>query len=169
LFTIYRQVLYWFNMNDEGQPFLDKKCPVYIWEFGDGLNNDIYGFPAIDGQLGGVKVASEQYQVSTSPDTVRRTVSEQEIKYMYANSIANRLQGLSPTCVRAVSCLYTVTPDHQFIIDRHPEHANVILVSPCSGHGFKHSAALGESVAEWVQDGRSKLDLSSFGLARFAE
>ena len=45
--------------------------------------------------------------------------------------------------------------------------SQVILVSPCSGHGFKHSAAIGEAVAEWIVDGRSRLDLGPFGLERF--
>jgi sarcosine oxidase len=70
--------------------------------------------------------------------------------------------------IKSARCLYTVTPDHQFIIDRHPEHSNVLLASPCSGHGFKHSAAIGESLAQWATDGRPAIDLSAFALRRFA-
>jgi sarcosine oxidase len=53
------------------------------------------------------------------------------------------------------------------VVDFHPKHSNVVIVSPCSGHGFKHSAAIGEAVAELVVDGKSTLDLSAFRLARF--
>ena len=61
-------------------------------------------------------------------------------------------------------------PVHQyagsrFVIDRHPYHDSVLIVSPCSGHGFKHSAAIGESVAQLVLDGRSEIDLGPFNLA----
>jgi len=63
--------------------------------------------------------------------------------------------------------LYTVTPDSQFIIDTHPEYSSIIIASPCSGHGFKHSAAIGEALAELATEGKSRLDLSAFSLSRF--
>ena len=63
--------------------------------------------------------------------------------------------------------MYTVTPDSGFVVDHHPEHEHVTLMSPCSGHGFKHSAALGEAVAQVIVDGSSSLDLAPFSLARF--
>ena len=62
--------------------------------------------------------------------------------------------------------MYTVTPDSRFVIDRHPEHENVLVVSACSGHGFKHSPAIGEAVAQLAIGGRSELDLSGFSLTR---
>ena len=67
-------------------------------------------------------------------------------------------------CLRTATCLYTSTEDARFVIDRHPEFPQIVLVSPCSGHGFKHSAAIGEAVTEWVMEGRSRLDLGPFGL-----
>ena len=74
---------------------------------------------------------------------------------------------LGEAATRAKTCLYTQTPDSQFVFDAHPVCARVLIVSPCSGHGFKHSAAIGEAVAERVLDGASRLDLSSFALGRF--
>jgi sarcosine oxidase len=50
------------------------------------------------------------------------------------------------------------------VIDRHPTHEAVLIVSPCSGHGFKHSAAIGEAVAQWVTGGTPVLDLGPFRL-----
>jgi sarcosine oxidase len=61
-----------------------------------------------------------------------------------------------------VSCLYTATPDFRFVIDRHPEMANVIVASPCSGHGFKHSAAIGEALAALARGITPRVDLSAF-------
>jgi sarcosine oxidase len=62
--------------------------------------------------------------------------------------------------------LYTVTADSGFVIDTHPRHPAVIIASPCSGHGFKHSAAIGEALAQVIADGGSAIDLSPFRLAR---
>jgi sarcosine oxidase len=63
--------------------------------------------------------------------------------------------------------LYTTTPDAGFVIDTHPKYPAIILASPCSGHGFKHSAAIGEAIAEIIIDSTSTLDLSRFRIARF--
>jgi len=54
------------------------------------------------------------------------------------------------------------------VIDRHPDHENVLVVSACSGHGFKFTSAIGEIVADLVTNGRSSFDLSPFSLGRFA-
>jgi sarcosine oxidase len=66
--------------------------------------------------------------------------------------------------VRTVPCLYTSTRGSRFIIDRHPDHANVTIVSACSGHGFKHSAAIGEAVAETIATGTTARVLKPFAL-----
>lgn len=167
IFKVHRQVLYWFEPRGNVDQFAPGAFPVFIWIAEAGDNHGIYGFPALDGS--GVKVATEQLVVTTSPETVDRSVTEAEVTAMYRDHVADRLPGLSPRCVKAVACLYTVTPDFGFVIDRHPEHRNVLLVSPCSGHGFKHSAAIGEAVAQLVGDGASGIDLSSFRLTRFAQ
>jgi sarcosine oxidase len=62
--------------------------------------------------------------------------------------------------------MYTDTPDLHFLIDFHPGHKNILLISPCSGHGFKFSAVMGEIVADMAIDGQSKFDLSQFGVQR---
>ena len=74
-----------------------------------------------------------------------------------------------PEPVRTVSCLYTSTPANRFVIDRHPDHRTVLIVSPCSGHGFKHSAAIGEAVAQWATRGTTDIDLSPFRLVAGAQ
>jgi len=77
------------------------------------------------------------------------------------------MAGVTPRVVQAAACLYTVTPDRGFIIDRHPEQDRVFVISACSGHGFKHSAGIGNVVAEKVAEGRSSIDLSPFSVSRF--
>ncbi|HKU63056.1 MAG TPA: N-methyl-L-tryptophan oxidase [Gemmatimonadales bacterium] len=163
-FPVTRQVLYWFAPSGPVEPFLPERFPVFIWE-PVGLPEALYGFPAIDGVAGGVKVASAAYGERVDPDQVRRVVTDEEITAMY-RLVERCFSGISPRCVRSATCLYTVTADAGFVIDRHPEHPQIVLVSPCSGHGFKHSAAIGEAVAEWITEGRSRIDLAPFGLGR---
>jgi sarcosine oxidase len=165
-FKVRRQVLYWFAPNESVAPYEIGRFPIYIWEL-QGRPQAIYGFPAIDGEHGGIKVATAQYETETSPDRVDRSVSEAEMRAMHTY-IAPFLPGFSEKCVKAVVCLYTVTPDTGFVIDTHPDMPRVIIASPCSGHGFKHSAAIGEALSELVVDGKCRFDLGAFRFARFS-
>jgi sarcosine oxidase len=165
-FKVRRQVLYWFAPKGPVAPYEIGKFPIYIWEI-QGRPQAIYGFPATDGARGGIKVATQQYETETTPDDVDRTVSDEEMRAMH-EYIAPYLPGFSEKCVKAVVCLYTVTPDAEFVIDTHPDMPNVIIASPCSGHGFKHSAAIGEALSELAVDGKSRFDLSAFRFARFS-
>lgn len=165
-FAITRQVLYWFDTGASFEQFAPPRFPVWIWELQD-RRNVIYGFPAVDGPAGGLKLATEQYAVTTSADAIARDVDAAERERMYRDLVAPYLPGLGPKCVRAAACMYTATPDFHFLIDRHPRMGSVIIASPCSGHGFKHSAAVGEALAAMALDGRSEMDLTSFTFGRF--
>jgi sarcosine oxidase len=166
-FSVTRQVLHWFQVRAPIERYEAGRFPVFIWEL-QASRQGIYGFPAIDGAGGGVKVASEQNEKRTTPEAVVREVAELESRVMYDTLVAGNLPDLAPDCVRSVACLYTTTPDGHFVIDRHPEMASVIIASPCSGHGFKHSAAIGESLAELALQGGSTLDLGAFTFSRLA-
>ncbi len=165
-FPVYRQVLYWFDVDSPIASFEAPALPIWIWEFGMTPEDFVYGFPAIDGAQGGIKIATEQYLKTADPDLVSREVSEREIAKMYKRYIQPHISGVSETCLKAVTCLYTVTPDHHFVIDVHPDFPQVILASPCSGHGFKHSAAIGEILAQLVTQGRSNIDIGKFSIQR---
>lgn len=162
LFQVHRQVLYWFDVGDSFLDFAPRWFPIFLWIRGQEF---LYGFPAIDGRFGGVKVATE-VDDPVDPDTVDRNVSESEKKEM-SDKIRMFLPGLTSNCLRAKACLYTETSDRHFIIDYHPEMANVIIASPCSGHGFKHSLAIGQVLAEMAIDGKTSFDISHFSLNRF--
>ena len=165
-FKVYRQVLYWFDIDDKQcyEPLRD--MPVYIWVYGTGEADMMYGFPAINGPNGGIKLAAEQYATPTSPHEVVREVGEQEIDEMYVQTVEGKFPGIGRKCLKAKACMYTVTPDYKFVIDFHPEHENVIIASPCSGHGFKHSAATGEVLSQLVTTGKSPIDISRFSIQR---
>lgn len=166
LFRIYRQVLNWFALRPDAIDHSPGVMPVFIWGLSDG--NAFYGFPEVDGEHT-IKVATEQLEVTTSADAASMDVDESESRSAYDASIGPRLPAITAQCVRAARCLYTVTPDANFVVDEHPDLPGVLLVSPCSGHGFKHSAGLGEAIAQLVTTGTSDADLSPFRIGRFSE
>jgi sarcosine oxidase len=94
-------------------------------------------------------------------------VSGFETQAFYDRYVKEQFPHLTNKCVKAATCMYTDTPDARFVIDFHPNHQNVIVASPCSGHGFKHSAAIGEVLSQLTQTGKSDIDISKFSLSRF--
>ena len=164
-FKVIRQVMYWFDIEKSFHHFTPEKFPIFIWEV-QGKHKGIYGLPAINGPQGGLKIASEQYETTSTPQTINREVSQREIRDMYEELVAPYVTEVAPKCVKAATCIYTVTPDAGFVIDYHPKHPNVVIASPCSGHGFKHSAAIGELLSEMVMDGMTRFDIGKFRLNR---
>ena len=163
--AVHRQVQFWFATEQHATDHAD--LPVFIWLHGTAPGAHFYGFPAIDGPEGGMKVATETFDVATTPERVERGVAGDEPAAMFDAHVRGRLRGVLPRCVRSAVCLYTVTPDFGFLVDVLPVHRNVVVVSPCSGHGFKHSAAVGECVAALALGAGSPLDVSPFSLDRF--
>jgi sarcosine oxidase len=164
LFRVYRQVQFWFDV-DDAAAFAPQVFPIFIWDLPGGKGG-VYGFPALDGPRGGIKIAVESYDAPTTPDDVARAVAPAEALAMFETFVAPHIRGVTGRCVRALSCLYTVTRDFGFVIDRHPDFARVIVASPCSGHGFKHSAAVGEGLARMVLDGTAVAEFEQFRLDR---
>jgi sarcosine oxidase len=167
-FRVYRQLQCWFDAGDAAPQFATGSFPVFSWEFADGSDRFLYGAPAVDGPGGGVKVATEQFIETTPVEESTTPVTAAESAALYQDYVAGHLPGLTPRCVRTIAGPYTVTPDFQFVIDAHPRHPQLFLASPCSGHGFKHSAAIGELLAQLTTDGSCAIDISAFGLRRFA-
>jgi sarcosine oxidase len=169
MFEVYRQLLYWFSIR-EGYPQL-RDMPTFVWDLGSDQRGIVhldgfYGFPAVDGPGGGVKVASECYERTTTPDGRQHPATQPEIDQMYERCVAPYLPWLGAEALKTVSCLYTSTRGSRFVIDRHPEHDSVLIVSACSGHGFKHSPAIGEAVAQWLTGHEPDIDLSAFSFSR---
>jgi len=165
-FRVYRQVLYWYAIDGDPAPFLPASLPVFIWEL-QGRPRGLYGFPALDGPHGGVKAATEQFDVETTADAAQSPPTAADSDAVYAELVAPFLKGLSSRCVKSATCLYTVTPDFGFVIDAHPDSDRVLIVAPCSGHGFKHSPAVGEAAAAWADERVAPFEIPAFKLARF--
>jgi sarcosine oxidase len=163
LLRVYPQTLYWFEP-DDASTFAPGRFPIFIWRHGSGEDDHFYGFPVV---TEGVKLATEQFTQAIGPDEPRQVPTPADAQRMHAVQVRERLLGVSARCLRAVTCAYTVTPGFGFVIDRHPDWERVLVASPCSGHGFKHSAAIGEALAEQAIGGTSRLDLTPFALGRF--
>jgi sarcosine oxidase len=166
IFKVYRQVMHWFRIKDGAQAaFAAERFPIFIWIFDKGGDFAFYGFPSLDGVT--LKIAGEQYREATSAHSVERKVSAAENDLAYASYVRDRFHGLTSVCDRDAACLYTTTPDSHFVIDFHPDNERILIVSPCSGHGFKHSAAIGEVVGELITLGKSKIAIDRFRMDRF--
>ena len=160
-----RQVMYWFPIRADyadREAFTPERMPVFIWQL--PAPQSVYGFPAIDGVATGLKIGTEQYLHSTDPQVVDRTVSADETREMFETYVAPYFDGVSGDARKARVCLYTVAPGSRFVIDRLGDRGNVVFASACSGHGFKHSAAVGELLAKMAL-GDKHQDISHFRLS----
>lgn len=155
-----RQVLHWFPVA-EPSAYAPGRFPIFIWMHGAQEGDYFYGFPCLPGQ-DTLKVATEQHEQGTTADGVERAVAAAESAAFHARNVAPRLSGVGAEATKAVACLYTATPDSGFIVD---EVDGLVVASPCSGHGFKHSAGLGEALAGKACGVGPALD--GFRLARF--
>ncbi len=160
---VYRQVIYWFE-SDKPEQFHSDRFPFLIW-IGETPEEYFSLFPYTEGGTVGAKVLTEEYVQTVTPTSVDRTVHAHEVQRIYHDFVQRRVAGVQARCLKSDVCLYTNTPDENFIIDFHPESERVIVASPCSGHGFKHSAAIGETLAQLALTGRSTLDISHFAFA----
>ncbi|GAA3855486.1 N-methyl-L-tryptophan oxidase [Streptomyces sedi] len=161
-FAVERQVMYWFAPRGERgvEPFLPDRHPIYVWEERDGTS--VYGFPAIDGPEGGAKVAFYRSNDGTcTPETVDRTVHPDEVATM-AEHAGRHLPTLPGALLRAVTCMYTSTPDDHFVIARHPGYSAVTVAGGFSGHGFKFVPVVGEILAELALDGETRHPIELF-------
>jgi sarcosine oxidase len=169
LFAVYPQILQWFGIR-RGYEAL-RQMPIFIWEMAGErdafthLSGGFYGFPAIDGPRGGLKLATERYDATVDPDRRADIDLADSAQTLHERYLARYFPWVTAEPLRITSCLYTCTRASRFIIDRHPSHPNVRIVAACSGHGFKHSAAIGEAVAQTISDGVSEIDLTPFALA----
>jgi sarcosine oxidase len=157
-----RQVTAWFAPSEPAQ-FAPDRFPVFLLESEYGIH---YGFPRSG--TGGVKVAKHHHRDQcVDPETCDRTVSIDDEALIRA-AVATYLPAANGPLTAAKTCLYTVAPDGDFIIDRAPQHPQLVVASACSGHGFKFAPVIGEILADLATAGTTRHDISRFSLTRFA-
>jgi len=161
--TIERQAVFWLDPGTDATVYDVEQFPIYAYEYVAG--NICYGFPRLPrGVKASVMHAGETVR---HPDKVNRTVGEFEVNPLRA-ALRPILPELAESPVRASDvCLFTNTPDHDFIIDFHPFFPQVLISSPCSGHGFKFASAIGELQADLLTKGKTAFDLSPFRIGRW--
>jgi sarcosine oxidase len=156
-----RQVLGWFEPLQPAY-YAPDRCPVFILESEDDA---CYGFPDFAGT--GVKTASHRKGAYLpSADDLSQdggAADEAQIRRMLALAMPEANGPL-----RAMrTCMYTRTPDEDFVIDRSSADPRIILASPCSGHGFKFASVIGEVLADLALGKTPANDISRFKLERF--
>ncbi len=155
-----RQVPFWFPSTGK-RCFFPDEMPVFILE--EDRSRFFYGIPDVGH---GVKVARSHQGRVVDPDYVDRGVSEEDLAPV-EGFVAHRLPELGRVPVASASCLYTNTPDRNFVVGTHPYDRAVVVVSACSGHGFKFASVLGEVVADIASDRAAPYDISFLGADRF--
>lgn len=157
-----RVLMHWFAPTDAAL-FAPGRFPVSLIEYAP---HEVFAAFPLDA-AGAVKVTVHHSGASTTAESVDRAVRPAEVDAMRA-LVQRRLPSAAGRHLRSAACLYTNTPDGDFLIDRHPAHSRVILASPCSGFGFKFASAVGEALSELALDGRARQDLAAFSIGRFS-
>ncbi|HZS57726.1 MAG TPA: N-methyl-L-tryptophan oxidase [Gemmatimonadaceae bacterium] len=145
-----RQVQHWFRPATPTDLFAPERFPVVICEYAPGR----YWY-AIPGRDEGLKIAIHHEGAIVNPEHVDRNVGAEEVEYVRA-LLRTYMPSADGALIESSVCLYTNTPDERFLVETHPTHSNVEIVSACSGHGFKFASAIGEIVAERVTGGSAR-------------
>jgi sarcosine oxidase len=160
-----RQVMGWFEANDLALCAGDR-LPVFLLESPHGRH---YGIPPERANVAaGIKVAKHHHREETvDPDNYDRTVSREDEALIRA-ALTDHVPAANGRLLAAKTCLYTVTPDGDFVIDRVPGSTQIVVASPCSGHGFKFAPVIGEILADLATLGETRHDITRFKLGRFS-
>lgn len=156
-----RQPFHWFEPTTDDGRLSIERCPVTLWEFEPG--RCLYTLPDAGR---GFKAAVHHEGAAAEAATVAREVSRYERELVRA-LLARFIPTAAGRSRGDAVCLYSTTPDENFIIDFHPSSRRVIVASPCSGHGFKFAPVIGEAVADLATAGTTALDIDAFRLSRF--
>jgi glycine/D-amino acid oxidase-like deaminating enzyme len=178
--TVTRQEIVYLRVARNAERFAPARFPVWI-----DAGALMYGIP-MDGRVDGVKVGAHHLGAVVDPDRRPSAVEEAAVRRVAAYA-AERFPDLAAEATHTQACLYTNTPDEDFIVDRVPGAPDIWLVSGCSGHGFKFTVLLGKIAAELATEGKARgagaaslgeeraaslgplhaRDLARFALARF--
>lgn len=164
-FSVERQAQFWFQPVGGVGAYLPDRQPIFIWEGPPGTQ--VYGFPALDGPDGGVKVAFFRGGEVTTPQEIDRSVRAEEIARVAAH-LHDRVPGAAGRFLRGKTCMYTNTADTRFVIGRHPGRERVTVACGFSGHGFKFVPVVGEILADLALTGTTPHPIGLFDPRRFA-
>lgn len=158
--TVERKPVMWFNADDPSL-YTPDVFPAFIVNDGSG---EYYGLPAAG--YDPLKMGIHHRDEQADPDTLDREFRDADLTPRFRQFIAACLPGVSFDLAATSMCMYTMTPDEDFLIDRHPEYANVAYAAGFSGHGFKFAPTVGDYLADLATTDHDVRP--EFALARFA-
>lgn len=164
--VVQRNVQFWFKPVRHEEHFTAAQLPIFICECATAPgrpNAAWYGFPDVGD---GLKLALHHHGQHVDPQTVERIVAageEDDVREI----LAQYMPDANGPLVGAAVCMYTNAPDEHFILGRHPNHASVVIASPCSGHGFKFASIIGEILADLALGKEPEFDIALFNPGRF--
>ncbi|SUM31061.1 Monomeric sarcosine oxidase [Staphylococcus gallinarum] len=155
-----RQTIAWFDSDD-----ILYKSDGFPGFFADVPSGVYYGFPSIDGT--GLKIGRYDNGDDIDPSYYNKTFGayekdEKDIR----GFLSNYMQAAHGNINVGKTCMFTNTPDENFIIDTHPDYNHVAIAAGFSGHGYKFSSAVGEALGELIIHGETTQDISPFKITR---
>jgi sarcosine oxidase len=152
-----RRVLAW-HRPDAAENLMDGRLPIFCFDADGGW----YGMPTPDGRI---KIGHDKHlRQRVDPENQPIAPGDEDAAFLEA-CVGRYFRGFEARVDAMKPCIYTIAEDHHFLVDWHPAHANVLLFSCCSGHGFKYAPVYGEIAADLIA-GRERPELGLFGLAR---
>jgi len=159
---VLRKPLYWFECRDP-RYLADRGQPAFLYEMPNGV---FYGFPQVDS--GGVKAARHSGgETVADPLALDRSLDARECDEVRA-FVTSYLPGVSGQLLRHDTCMYTMSSDGHFLVDRHPQHPGLAFAAGLSGHGFKFVPALGEALVQMALGEKTTSPVEFLSLARFS-
>lgn len=168
--TVTRQVLGWVWPRVPERFALGRFPCWAIEDDAPGFQGIYYGFPLMTGaamEAPGLKVAHHAPGPATHPDALDRATTAAD-EGDFRPALSKYLPDADGPLLSMRVCMYTMSPDQHFVIDRHPAHERVTIGCGFSGHGFKLAPVMGEALADLALHGRSELPVAFLGRARFA-
>jgi sarcosine oxidase len=156
-----RNVQIWFRPANDA--FSSDRFPAFFVERPE-WPAPLYGFPD---HGAGVKAALHAWGDDTTPDHLRRNIDANDIARV-RSVLDEWMPGAAQTSLEGKACMYALTPDRHFVIDRDPSDTRVVIAGGFSGHGFKFASVVGEIVADLAFDGGTRHPIGFLGLDRFA-
>ncbi|RPI76651.1 MAG: FAD-dependent oxidoreductase, partial [Planctomycetaceae bacterium] len=159
--NVHRKPVFWFHCGPEFS--VGRGAGTFFFETPAG---QFYGFPSLDGQT--FKVAEHTGgQPVSDPAAVDRSLHAADLESV-RQFLRSHVPAAQLELVRHSVCLYTLTPDHHFLIDHHPSSDRIIVAAGFSGHGFKFAPVIGQALADLALHGQTNLPIDFLGWNRAA-
>jgi sarcosine oxidase len=158
-----RQVNAWFATTDR-ELYSPPHFPAFIREMPGG--HFVYGTPSLDGAS--LKLAVHHEGLHVDPDDVPREITDSDLRPLREHAVQS-MHGVDARPLRAITCLYTNTPDQNFVIDTLPDAPQITVISACSGHGFKFAPVVGDIAVDLAMHGGTERAIGAFSLRRFEQ